>query len=223
MSMARFSVPQNKLKVGHYATFQTRRDAEQVFEAARAAMDVCKRLVGGDAIVYPRVDPIVTYTVQPEDSWSLVECARVHAMPRKLSIECTLDGTYFFGHHAVSKRDMMSGLSRVFENHPGDAAWRARGLIAPNLSAAVERSRGVVGESVVMFIHGFMADEDNGHAVTAALRATTTSRARCASGATSRSARRRCTRSRWRGRAGRVTPGARGAARYRRTGACGSS
>jgi hypothetical protein len=178
MSRARFSVPQNKLKVGHYATFQTRRDAEQVFEAARAAMDVCKRLVGGDAVVYPRVDPIVTYTVQPEDSWSLVECARVHAMPRKLSIECTLDGTYFFGHHAVSKRDMMSGLNRVFENHPGDAAWRARGLIAPNLSAAVERSRGVVGESIVMFIHVFMADEDNAHAVTAALRATRSSTGR---------------------------------------------
>jgi hypothetical protein len=165
----------NALRIGQFAPFQTRADARRLFEAARAAMDTCGRLVGGNPIVYPRVDPIVTYALQPEDDrWSLVRCVRIHAGAAVPSIECTLDGIYVFGSGGVYASEMIRGLSRVLEESEGEAAWRARGLIAATLEDAVECSTGVVGDSIAFFVHVYDVDDEDGstHSVCAALRAT---------------------------------------------------
>jgi hypothetical protein len=153
--------------------YAPRDDAARFFAAARAAMKMCNRLAGGSgmSIAYPRIDPIVTYSIQPDDArWSLVECARKHALPVVPSIECTLDGTYVFGRTAVGVADMMSALSRVLEASAGDAAWRARGLLAPNLKAAAKRSVGIVGESVATCVHVYELPGGAKHTVCAALR-----------------------------------------------------
>ena len=137
--MSTFSA-RNALRIGQFAPLQTRADARRLFEAARAAMDTCGRLVGGSPIVYPRVDPIVTYVLQPEDDrWSLVKCVRIHAGAAVPSIECTLDGIYVFGSGGVYKGAMIRGLRRVLEESEGEAAWRARGLIAATAQAFASR------------------------------------------------------------------------------------
>ena len=171
--MNTFIGPQNMLLLGHFWPQQTRQDARRTVGAACMAMDTCVRLTGGNPIVYPRVDPIVTYTLRPDDDrWSLVQCARVHAGRTVPSIECTLDGTYIFGHTDVLETDMIRHLCCVFEQSEGDAAWRARGLIAANLTAAAERSSGVVGDSIVFFIARYDVDAHSAHAVCAALMST---------------------------------------------------
>ncbi len=59
----------------------------------------------------------------------------------------------FFFPQIVDATEIISRLNALLASCAGDAAWRARGLMAPSLEHAFKRSIGVVGESVVAFIH----------------------------------------------------------------------
>ncbi len=58
----------------------------------------------------------------------------------KLNVECSLDGACFFP-QIVDARELIARLNALLASCAGDAAWRARGLMAPSLRDAPRYAR----------------------------------------------------------------------------------
>jgi hypothetical protein len=142
--LAKFECAQCNVRLGAFAP---RSDARHFLFAARKAMRVCARLAQS-GVVYPALDPIVTYAVRGEQPRLVQDVSDRF----KLNVECSLDGACFFP-QIVDAPELIARLNALLASCAGDAAWRARGLMAPSLKHAFKRSIGVVGESVVAFIH----------------------------------------------------------------------